>query len=109
MSRTFKKLLAILLALWLPLFSGNILAAAMHVPAHGACHEMAAMQDSHTHANQDADQKPCNCHQACCCYLGVQEISVSAALQTADSIPPYLFSFHTVSSIPLLPPPLKFA
>lgn len=99
-----KKIFAVLLALWLPL--GGLLAAEM--PAHGACHEMSAMQGVHVHANQDADQKTCSCHQACCCYLGVQELGVSAAPAAGHFVTPYRFSFYSVSSIPLLPPPLRF-
>lgn|ERR1035437_8218211 len=122
MSQTARKFIAVLLAIWLPLFSGGALAASvsMQMP-HGSCHEagMEAMQDmdDHLHA-MSHDQSPVHdqhgtsctacgvCHLACSGYLGVQEIKNLEVLQVAGLITPYLFSFHSITSIPLLPPPL---
>lgn len=82
---------------------------------HGACHEMDAMQemgDHHDAEPSSADQagnqhSNCGvCHLACGGYLGVQEIKTLAAQQVDNSLTPYLFSFNSISSIPLLPPPL---
>lgn len=113
MSQTARKFIAVLLAIWLPLFSGSALAASvsMQMP-DGSCHEMEAMQDMGDH--HDADQAPahdqscCNalCHLACSGYLAVQPIKNPEVLQVAGLITPYLFSYHSITSIPLLPPPL---
>ncbi|MFA6972036.1 MAG: DUF2946 family protein [Gallionella sp.] len=121
MSHTARKFIAVLLAIWLPLFSGGALAASvsMQMP-HGACHEMdlAAMQDMSDHQQShdqspEPDQHACSacgvCHLACSGYLGVQEINNLEVLQVAGSMTPYLFSFHSITSIPLLPPPLTLA
>lgn len=120
MSHTARKFIAVLLAIWLPLFSGSALAASvsMQMP-HGFCHEMdlAAMQDMSDH-QQSHDESPVHdqhgssctacgvCHLACSGYLGVQAINNPEVMQAAASVTPYLFSFHSITSIPLLPPPL---
>ncbi|MDO8207375.1 MAG: DUF2946 domain-containing protein [Gallionella sp.] len=113
MSQTARKFIAVLLAIWLPLFSGSALAASvsMQMP-HGSCHEMEAMQDMGDHHEADQapahDQSCCNalCHLACSGYLAVQQISTLDVPNTDASITPYLFSYHSITSIPLLPPPL---
>jgi hypothetical protein len=119
MSQTTRKFIAVLLALWLPLFSGSALAATISMQ-YGSCHEtgMGVMQmadihhhDDHQHGVQN--KQPCNncgiCHLAYSGYLGVQEVNVLDSLHLAFSVTPYLLSFHSISSIPLLPPPLDLA
>lgn len=115
MSLSVRKFIAVLLAVWLPLFSGVVLAASvsMQMP-HGTCHEM--MQNDHQHDQGHADQpsdhqdSSCDqcsiCHLACSSYLGVQDIKNIEVIQMCASATPYLFSFHSITSAPLLPPPL---
>jgi hypothetical protein len=112
MSSFVRKFIAVLLAIWLPLFSGG---------ANGSCHEagMDTMQDmdEHQHAmshdqspNNDQDGTSCTacavCHLACSGYLGVQAIKNLEVLQSAISVTPYLFSYHSITSTPVVPPPL---
>jgi len=47
MLRTFKKFIAVLLAVWLPLFSGNALAVSVAIPMMGGDCPMAAQQGGH--------------------------------------------------------------
>lgn len=113
MSRSVRKYIAVLLAIWLPLFSGGALAASvsMQMP-HGSCHEMAAMQGDHQHPDQSDDQHESSCsacgvcHLACSGYLAVQQISSLDLPDTDASVTPYLLSYHSITSTPLLPPPL---
>ncbi len=128
MSRLSRKFVAILMLLWLPLSGGSALAATVAMQTqHGACHE-ATMQEMHhadagdhqhhhddAHAAQDQtasnDQdSSCNacgvCHLACSGYLAVPA-AVSLSVQaSAQSATPYLVVFDSITSTPLLPPPL---
>jgi hypothetical protein len=115
MSVSVRKFVAVLLAFWLPLFSGGVLAVSvsMQMP-HGTCHEM--MQDIHqpVHSHSDQPSGPHNtkceqcsiCHLACGNYLGMQEIRHSDDMQVCRIATPYLLSFYSITSTPLLPPPL---
>lgn len=113
MSHTVRKYIAVLLAIWLPLFGGSALAASvsMQMP-HDACHEMEAMQDGQPHSDQSDDQHQSSCsacgvcHLACSGYLAVQRINGIDPIQSAPSATPYLLSFHSITFTPLLPPPL---
>jgi hypothetical protein len=119
MSSSIRKIIAVLLALWLPLFSGSALASSVAMQMeHGACQEMAAMQEMGDYHHSDAEPSLADqssnqhsncgvCHLACGGYLGVQEIKSVAARQVDNSVTPYLFSFNSISSTPLLPPPLR--
>jgi hypothetical protein len=117
MSSTLRKTIAVLLAIWLPLFSGSALARSVAMQMEqGACHEMHAMQemDSHHHAEPSSADQSGNqhgncgvCHLACGGYLCVQEIKTIARAQIDDPLTPYLFSFNSISAAPLLPPPLR--
>lgn len=107
--------------LWLPLFSGSALAASvsMQMP-QGHCMEMADMagMDMSGHSlHQDeapavADQyspscSSCGiCHLACSAYLAVPDVAPAAVQHGAQEIAPYLVSFHSITSTPLLHPPL---
>lgn len=114
MSYLARKYIAVLLAVWLPLFGGSALAASvsMQMQPHDACHDMAAMQGDQAHSDQSDDQHESSCsacgvcHLACSGYLGAQQIKVLEVLQSASSATPYLFSFHSITSTPLVPPPL---
>ena len=115
MSLPIRKLIAVLLAIWLPLFSGSAQAASvsMQMP-HGSCHEMEAMQDMIDQQQSPVhDQHSCTacgvCHLVCSGYLAVQEITASTLQSTGTFMTPYLFSFRSITSIPLLPPPLAQA
>ena len=118
MSRSLGKFIATLMLLWLPLFSGSALAAAvaMQMP-NGSCHE-AAMQmeaidmdmgdhDGHISVT-DEHGNSCNalCHLACTGYLAVPDLALISAHTTERQITPYLVSFRSITSAPLVPPPL---
>ena len=123
-----RKFVAILLLLWLPLFSGNALAAsvAMQVPS-GHCHdeamqmmpnmEMSDMvmdphQPQHNEASISADEQSpsCNscgvCHLACVGYIAMPSLETLVRQVSASDATPYLVSFRSVTFTPLLPPPL---
>jgi hypothetical protein len=129
MSRLSKKFVAILLLLWLPLFSGNALAAsvAMQMPTSSHCHdeamqmmpdmEMSDMEIGSHHPQHDktpisVDEqstscKSCGvCHIACTGYLAMPSVPTVAVQNSACEITPYLVSFRSITSAPLLPPPL---
>lgn len=125
MSPFLKKLIAVLLAIWLPLMTGNSLAASIPMQLQqGSCHEMDEMQAMEGHHHSAADQDfaqpgqdqsdgSCSncgiCHLACSGYLAVPGINAPTLQQDNDSLTPYLLSFHSITSIPLLPPPLSRA
>lgn len=122
MSNSIRKFIAVFLAIWLPLFSGAVLAASVSMQMQsGSCHVagMAAMQDMDEYqhavsydqsAAQDQHEPSCTicgvCHLACSGYLGVQAIKTPEILQSPLLVTPYLFSFHSITSTPLVPPPL---
>lgn len=121
MSRLTQKIIAVLFAIWLPLFSGSAVASsvAMFMPA-GQCQDedmnMAQMGDMDMHNMSDtADTTApacasCGlCHMACTAYLSVPNVTLMTAQTAAQDSTPYLVSFHSVSSTPLLPPPLDRA
>ncbi len=105
------KFVAVFLAIWLPLFSGAALGASvsMQMP-RGTCHEMAMDDGSHDLHASAHDQHGCSncsiCHLACGSYLGAQQIQTLETLHVAGLVTPYLFSFHSITSTPLVPPPL---
>ncbi len=125
MSSTLRKFVAIWLLLWLPLFSASALAASvsMQMPQGGYARETVAspaltgMEEGGEHCQHAgltaAEQKQtpsCNacgvCHLACTAYLAVPAVELFSMQTTARETTPYLFAFHSVSSTPLLPPPL---
>ena len=132
-----KKFIAVLLAIWLPLFSGNALAESIAMHSKGGdCHVAAAQQSGH-HSHQasarhqhmhqaqlaanhdlssshhDQQNSSCKdhtiCHLACCGYV-TGSVSVIIAEQQADRIfTPYLDIPRTLT-LPLFdPPPLARA
>jgi hypothetical protein len=125
MFRSSRKFIAVLLLLWLPVFTGSALAASvsMLLP-QDSCHE-AAMQnmsheamdmgEHHMHhgdmpATTDEHGPSCSacgvCHLACTGYLAVPSVDMVALQPAVLEITPYLVVFHSVTSAPLLPPPL---
>ncbi len=131
MNRFIKKITAVLMLLWLPVFTGNALAASvsMQLP-QGECHDAAMSHEAMnmdmamdmnmdmTNMNMDEHQQvpagehspSCNdcgiCHLACTGYLSVPGVSIAAVQTAAREITPYLVVFNSVTSVPLLPPPL---
>lgn len=117
MSRLTQKIIAVLLAVWLPLFSGSALAASvsMQMPA-GHCQDetmsMADMGDmdmSAHHMSDTSDQHAPACDSCGLCHLACTAAvpSVVVAAQTAAcDVTPYAVSFRSFTSAPLLPPPL---
>lgn len=127
MFRSSRKFIALLMLLWLPLSSGSALAASvsMQMP-QGKCHEAAASQamshesmgEHHQHhgempATTDEHRPPCSacgvCHLACTGYLAVLGVEPVAVQTAAREITPYLVVFHSITSVPLVPPPLARA
>lgn len=127
MFQSSRKFVAILMLLWLPLFSGSALAASVSMQLqHGGCHEAAAsqgmshedMDEHHQHhgampATAD-DQCPAGgacglCHLACTGYLAVPGAELVAVQTAAREVIPYLVVFHSFTSAPLVPPPLARA
>ncbi|MBU0622360.1 MAG: DUF2946 domain-containing protein [Gammaproteobacteria bacterium] len=126
MSRQIRKFVAVLMLLWLPLFTGNALASSIAMQMQqGGCDEAAAMQamshqdmgEHHMHhempAAADESGTACNdcslCHLACTGYLAVPEAELVAALAPALETTPYLVVLNSHTSAPLVPPPLARA
>lgn len=136
MFRPIRKFVAVLLAVWLPLFSGNALAVSIVMQSNGGCHDVVAQQDEHysppasaTHQHMHHDQVAANldqsaehpdqqpsscensglCHLACCGYLSCSTLAPVAEQQADRAVTPYFDSFHTLTLQPLDPPPLARA
>jgi hypothetical protein len=126
MTRSARKFVAVLMLLWLPLFTGSALAASvsMQLP-QGSCHESVMdqtmsheamdMGEHHMHhgdmpAPADEHSPSCSdcgvCHLACTGYLAVADVALSAVQAAALELTPYLVVFHSFTSAPLVPPPL---
>lgn len=129
-----KKFVAILLAIWFPLFSGNALAASVAMqPMGGKCetgklknavHHTSSLHDTSAHhaslakpdpssdQNQPSGQqksscKNCGvCHLACTGYLATAAIKVPADQPLALSFAPSSSHFQSITTAPLDPPPL---
>jgi hypothetical protein len=126
MSRLTRKFVAILMLLWLPVFSGSALAASvsMQLPS-SHCHDesmqmmsdmdmadmdMSAMQHHNEMPAADEQNPSCSacgvCHLACTGYLAVPGVTAVAVQTSAREATPYLVIFHSFTSAPLVPPPL---
>jgi hypothetical protein len=126
MTHSARKFVAVLMLLWLPLFTGSALAASVSMQlAQGGCHESATAQtmphedmdmgEQHMHHGEmptptDEHSPSCSacgvCHLACTGYLAVPDVAMAAVQTTAVGITPYLVVFHSITSAPLVPPPL---
>jgi hypothetical protein len=128
-----RKFVAVLLAIWLPLFSGNALAASILMQSNNAdCHtaqpvsdcsqsashqhmhhmQLAAHQEQQNspHDQQDSAHKNCGvCHLACCGYLAAVAIEVAEAQPSAQLFTPSSTQFQSFTPAPLDPPPLARA
>lgn len=113
--------------LWLPVFTGSALAAAVSMQMPKAeCHEASAQTVAHEdmgtqHQHHHGDSSPianehtpsCNacgvCHLACTGYMTAPELEMSEIQVTAREATPYLVASHSFTSAPLVPPPLARA
>jgi hypothetical protein len=127
MSRTSRKFIAVLMLLLLPLSTGSALAASVAMQMQqGECHEaLATMPMSHAGMDEhqmhhdaaspaaDDNTASCSacgiCHLACTGYLAVPGSAISGSATTARDDTPYLLVFNSVTTTPLLPPPLARA
>lgn len=118
MPRLTQKIIAVLFAIWLPLFSGSAMAASVAMQMHAGHSQDAMMSDCDmddmdmsAHSDVADEHAPaCDscavCHLACTAYLSVPEIENIAVQIAASDITPYLLTFSSHISAPLLPPPL---
>jgi hypothetical protein len=124
MFRSSRKFIAVLMLLWLPVFTGSALAASvsMLLPQGGCCpeaaisHEGMSMDMGGQQMHHDEMPSPAGehsscgvCHLACTGYLTMPGIEMSAMQAAARETTPYLVAFNSVTSTPLLPPPLARA
>jgi len=134
MLRISKKFIALLLAVWLPLFSGYALADSIimqSVRMHGDCrfaHQAthSSQQDSasqqymhHAQMNGNENQTTvspdnkgsgCNnsgiCQFSCNGYFVATNVNMAAVEPSTQSFMPFLTQFQSVTIAPLDPPPL---
>lgn len=134
MSNLTRKFVAVLMLLWLPLSGGSALAATLAMQAQqGSCHQAAVQPDdmpmddmdmhshhdevmdaSHDHsAMQDQSDPSCNtcgvCHLAGSGYLAMPDLAARGIPQAVVTETPYTVSFRSITSTPLVPPPLARA
>ena len=124
MRKLTRKFVAVLLMLWLPLSMGSALASVITMQMqHGDRHELTipGMQNQdmgvqvphhgqHLHRQTDKSCNGCGtCHLACNAYMTASHASAPAMLLPAQEYVPQLVSYESVSTIPLLPPPLARA
>lgn len=139
MTRLSKRFVAVLLAIWLPLFSGNVLAAAITMQSmSGDCHvaqsdviqpvaqhshhnmdqhiqhdyHLAQQMQQHDHQNDQpqTSHKDCGvCQLAGSGYLAAVIIEVAEMKMSALSFTPAPAQFQSHTSAPLDPPPLARA
>lgn len=126
MSRLTRKFVAVLMLLWLPVFTGSALAASVSMQLQrGTCHEAAVStamshEDSEHHRHhseaptvtdqQDTSCSACGiCHLACTGYLVAPSVGTAAEQAASLEITPFLVVFSSFTSAPLVPPPLARA
>lgn len=125
MSNLSRKFVAVLMLLWLPLSGGSALAASLAMQTQqGGCHQAAMQHEDMRHhdaatdhaamhehsAPQDQADTSCNacgvCHLACSGYLAMPGLVAPEMSQAVAATTPYTVSFHSITSTPLVPPPL---
>ena len=124
MSRLTRKFVAVLILLWLPIFTGSALAASVSMQLQrGTCHEVATstamshedMGNHHQHHweappitdQQDTSCSACGiCHLACTGYLVAPNGDTAAEQAASLETTPFLVVFNSFTSAPLVPPPL---
>jgi len=135
MLHTFGKFIAVILAIWLPLFSGNALAVSVAMQSTGGDHHSIVVQqgepDVHCastmqqhphhaqpaahedqsagHQDQPAGEDCGTCHLACCGYMAAASIEVMEAHPSAKPFVLLSTQFQSITSTPLDPPPLARA
>ena len=128
MNLHFRQFLAVFLAVWLPLFSGNALAASIVMPSMGGdCQAMQPVQtasamDQHLQLAADQQQQipqhdqhnTCHndhgiCQLACCSYLAAVTLAIADIPSATQSFAPSSTQFQSFNSAPLDPPPLARA
>lgn len=124
----FRKFIAVLLAVWLPLFSSNMLAMTVSIPGGEASHasvvksdlahasslhhptvamDHCAAQDESTSSHTQSDT---GCKHPAACQLAVAAGQINIELPvSALHATPYLTLFQSQSVVPLDPPPLARA
>lgn len=109
MSSITRKFIAVILAIWLPIFSGNALA--VPVQAMGGDEHTMHCDEAMQHALNDIDQDQSagyqcgTCH--CCGYMAVAAIEVIEAQTSSIKFPPFLTRFQSITSYPPDHPPLS--
>lgn len=124
MSRLTQKIIAVLMLVWLPIATGSALAASISMQMPKAdCHQAAMQAMSHDgmagHHHMHHHEMPapaekhgpsCDtcgvCHLACTGYVAVPGTTTVAVQTAARETTPYVVFFQSVTSVPLLPPPL---
>jgi hypothetical protein len=124
MSHISRKIIAVLMLLWLPLFSGNALAAMVSMQMQqGKCHETPAahmmshdgMGEHHQPVGKmptttDERSPSCSaggiCHLACTGFLAAPNQSLVAIQIASSETILFLVAFRSFTSTPLVPPPL---
>ena len=135
MFRPFRKFVAVILAIWFPLFSGSALANSVAMPSGGGdCQTVVAQQNTQTHqqasanhqhmhhaqpvvnqgqsaAADDHQDSSCNtgslCHLACCVYMASPAAVVAEIQPAARPFTLPSTQFQSYVSAPLDPPPLS--
>jgi hypothetical protein len=128
---SFEKYFVVLLAIWLPVFSGNAFAASisMHL-MDGDCHYSKQYKDAHNASNmfqysqhtdclaqqihqndqKQPSHKACGvCHAACCGYMAVATAEITAITLLSLPFTSEATRFQSVTTVPLVPPPLSRA
>lgn len=128
MSHAFGKFIAVIMVIWLPLFSGNALAASMVMQVMGGDHHGAVAQQGEPHmhcpsaaqqhiqysllaADQDqsAGEDCGTCHFACGGYMATASIKVMEVQSLARLFISPSSQFQSITLTPLDPPPLARA
>ncbi|TAN71518.1 MAG: hypothetical protein EPN14_11750 [Gallionella sp.] len=129
MFRFHRKFVAVLVAIWLPLFGGNALAMAVYMPGGGAVghavaaehgqahadaqHHMAAAMDhcaTHDDSAGSHTQSDTGCKHSAACQLAVAAGQVEIALLVlSEHVTPYMTLFQSQTVAPLYTPPLARA
>jgi hypothetical protein len=133
MTRSIKKFVAVFIAIWLPLFSGNALAVSVAMQAMNVDGQAVVAQEGeqcphhasatqHTQSVADQDQSAglqdrqgssCGssgiCHLACCGYIATESIEVAEAQPFTLTYELSLTQFQSIALTPLDPPPLARA